>query len=119
MTEEEMTKKIETLTRVVGNQSVMLHSLQLKVQSIYNLRDAEDSLSFQIHEIRNGLNEWANECTEFFAKSGFIEYRLHGDIFHDAYVVHEKCSSMKDVENVGQAIDFMTQHVCPANVNTD
>lgn len=57
-----MEEKISTLLRVVGNQSVMLHALKEKVQSIAYFRDPQDDHGTQIYEIVSGLKEWADEC---------------------------------------------------------
>ena len=66
MTNEELEKKVETLTRVVGNQSVMLHLLKEKVQYIRSFQSTHDSANLKIHDLITSLSEWADECDEFF-----------------------------------------------------
>jgi len=53
--------EIEMLKRVVGNQSVMLHNLKEKIQSLVNLNNL-DSEPVQAWEILRSLSEWAEEC---------------------------------------------------------
>ena len=110
---EEMQGQLKLLTRVVGNQAVMLHSLKEKVQSIYELRDSDDSLSFQIFEIVDGLNQWANECDQT-PKFDFSEFKLWGDDFTNSRMKHLKCDEMMGAfDSLADAIMAAESHVCP------
>lgn len=53
--------EIETLKRIVGNQSVMLHELKEKIQSLASLSSI-DSEPVQTWEILQSLSEWADYC---------------------------------------------------------
>lgn len=114
MTPEEMEKQINVLTKVIGNQAVMLHSLKEKVQSIYELRDSDDSLSFQIFEIVDGLNQWANECDQT-PKFDFSQFTFETSLISQwASLRHEKCGeSFGVVDTIVDAIMAAESHVCP------
>jgi hypothetical protein len=55
--------EIERLKRVVGHQSVMLHNLKEKIQSLAMMADL-DGEPIQAWEILQPLREWAEECDE-------------------------------------------------------
>lgn len=51
------------LKRVVGNQSVMLHALKEKVDSMVAMADLDD-MPVKAWEILAGLREWSSECDD-------------------------------------------------------
>lgn len=114
MTPEELEKQVKILTRVVGNHSVMLHSLKESVQSIRELRDPSDSVKFQIYEIVSRLGEWADECDESFTDLS----KFTVNVIHDStpFLVCDKCGHdcgiAKD-DTLSQMAELAKAHKCP------
>lgn len=78
MTNEELEKKVENLTRVVGNQSVIIHNLLQKFSSmveLHRLDNDPESPGTQLYNIIESIGEFVDETNQFLEEVGLRNNR--------------------------------------------